>query len=203
MSAVEDSDAWNQLSWWYDQLGPVSFVYVIQGDEGGPIKVGVTTDALARIASLQTGNPQELRLLHIVPGGYDLEAEFHRRLVGCKLRGEWFAGPEVAGFLAWVKDYARRAIVEYRTLGTLPKAAPPLRKLQRTGLQAGAWDGHGRRTLWRTGTGPDQAPVTIRYVEPDPRIPELRELPDPDEFPELYAQRKAYNERITARFHLS
>lgn len=192
MVPVEDSSAYHQHDWWYDQVDRPSFVYVLQGDQGGPIKVGVTTDVLGRIAGLQTGYPYELQLLHVVPGAHDLEAEFHRRLADAKLRGEWFDGPAVEGFLVWVKAYARRAIIEYRCYRRLPKAAPPLRKLQRTGLRSGGWDGHGTSTLWRTGNGP-QAPVTVRFVEPTPVKREPLPLPDPVEFPELYAYRVAQN----------
>src|SRR5262249_46947755 len=65
-------------------------LYFIQ-DEAGPIKIGVADDAVARLRSLQGGNPRELLLLAYVPDAPDgLERELHLRLIDRRMRGEWF-----------------------------------------------------------------------------------------------------------------
>lgn len=54
------------------------------------VKIGVSDAPRKRIASLQTGSPFPLEVLAIVEGGYELEAELHRRFAAYRLLGEWF-----------------------------------------------------------------------------------------------------------------
>lgn len=65
-------------------------LYFIQVGETGPIKIGSAKDVKYRLRHLQCGNPDELRVLHVVrnAGGYEREA--HRALVHLRIRGEWF-----------------------------------------------------------------------------------------------------------------
>lgn len=70
------------------------WVYFIQCT-AGPIKIGVAVDVEERLRTLQCGSPFELRLIARVPGGYDLEADLHRRLCEHRLHGEWFANTPV------------------------------------------------------------------------------------------------------------
>lgn len=85
------------LAFWASHLASPSFVYVIQGDQGGPIKVGVAKDVRGRMLVLQTGNPYRLRLLYVMPGAHDLEWQFHQKLKAGRTYGEWFDGPLVEG----------------------------------------------------------------------------------------------------------
>lgn len=77
---------------------PTSFVYVIRG--GNYVKVGVTTNPSARIASLQTGSAIQLDFSFIgtTPGqGYDIERAAHDILAPYVCSGEWFdVSPELA-----------------------------------------------------------------------------------------------------------
>lgn len=67
------------------------FVYFIQADESGPIKIGFTADdPRRRLASLQTGNPAALRLLGAIKGTFADERRFHSDLAEWRLQGEWF-----------------------------------------------------------------------------------------------------------------
>lgn len=71
-------------------------VYFIQEGENGPIKVGHAANPLHRLASLQTGNPRELRLVGSIPGGAKDEKRIHEWLSPWWIRGEWFhPDPEV------------------------------------------------------------------------------------------------------------
>jgi hypothetical protein len=111
----------DHLRLWLERLSKPSFVYVIQGDPDTPIKVGFAHDVEKRIASLQTGNYVELRLLHVLPGDPRLEWFLHRRLKTSRLRGEWFSPDEA--FLEYVSDLAERMVEAYDGSGTPPHYA--------------------------------------------------------------------------------
>jgi len=53
------------------------FIYFIQGECGGPIKIGYTTDLVQRIKSLQTSYPDRLELLLAFPGRPEYEKAIH------------------------------------------------------------------------------------------------------------------------------
>jgi hypothetical protein len=67
------------------------FVYVI-GPKVGPLKIGVAISIEKRLASLQVGHPQRLRILgewqHKRP--YIVEEHAHRALAKERMCGEWF-----------------------------------------------------------------------------------------------------------------
>lgn len=65
-------------------------VYFIQAGSNGPIKIGIASNVHRRMALLQIGNPAQLTLLAIQPGGNREETALHRRFAACHLRGEWF-----------------------------------------------------------------------------------------------------------------
>jgi hypothetical protein len=68
-----------------------SWVYFIQsGNFSGPIKIGVAKDPGARLAQLQVGNPDRLRLRLIIPGTMADEGYIHSRLSAYRIGGEWF-----------------------------------------------------------------------------------------------------------------
>lgn len=64
-------------------------IYFIQAGTNGPIKIGISRDPVRRLASLQTGHHETLRLLAVMEGDDRDEAVMHRRF-SCQ-RGEWFA----------------------------------------------------------------------------------------------------------------
>ena len=69
-----------------------SFVYVLKGDHN-LVKIGVTTNPSARLASIRTGSPFPLdyAFLGITPGpGFDIEQASHAMLTKQRLEGEWF-----------------------------------------------------------------------------------------------------------------
>ena len=72
-----------------------SFVYVIRG-VGNHHKIGVSTDPIARIASLQTGShePLDFAYIGVTPGtGYEIERAAHEILKAYRQSGEWFSVP--------------------------------------------------------------------------------------------------------------
>jgi len=72
------------------------FIYFIQGECGGPIKIGYTTDLEQRLKSLQTGYPDRLELLLAFPANPNYEKAIHKQFEEYRLNGEWFKPtPEV------------------------------------------------------------------------------------------------------------
>lgn len=67
------------------------YIYFIQMEEAGPIKIGITRDINKRLAHLQTANPCKLKLLYFFPGGVGTEKELHNILKNYSLEGEWFS----------------------------------------------------------------------------------------------------------------
>ena len=67
------------------------FVYFIQADDEGPIKIGFTADdPKRRLNQLQTGNPAALKLLGSISAPITREKELHAELAEWRLQGEWF-----------------------------------------------------------------------------------------------------------------
>lgn len=65
-------------------------VYFI-GWEDGPVKIGHAQDVRHRLHQIQAHCPFDLGILATREGGRDLEAFYHQRFAGCRMRGEWFA----------------------------------------------------------------------------------------------------------------
>ncbi len=66
------------------------FVYFIQGQCGGAIKIGYSVYPEKRLKELQTGYPDTLKILLMIPGDEKTETVLHRQFKEFKLRGEWF-----------------------------------------------------------------------------------------------------------------
>ena len=71
-----------------------TYVYAIQEAETGRIKLGISSDPVARLAQLQTGNSQRLRLVAYrkANNGFNDERTLHRAAGSHHVRGEWFDG---------------------------------------------------------------------------------------------------------------
>lgn len=106
---------------WQAQLSKgQTYVYFVQGDPGGPIKVGHTNRVGERVMALQTGNPQELRELAVVPAPRSVETAYHRLLSHERVRNEWFSGPDTDRLLCRVLEIAERMVRSYDGSGLTP-----------------------------------------------------------------------------------
>jgi T5orf172 domain len=67
-------------------------VYFFGHESTGPVKVGFTTnaDVRVRLRQLQTGNPDKLDVLGVVPAYARIERSLQRFLDPHSIRGEWF-----------------------------------------------------------------------------------------------------------------
>lgn len=80
----------------------VTWTYFIQSGVDGPIKIGKAENPENRLAELQTGSPDSLRLIGKLKG--DHEKDLHCRFHKLHFRGEWF-NPDVR-LLAFILDHA-------------------------------------------------------------------------------------------------
>jgi hypothetical protein len=109
-----DTCAPEQLAFWRSRLSSASFVYFIQDGEHGPVKIGLSQDPERRLPKLQTGNPRELLLRHVIPGDRTVEHGLHTRFAPARIRREWFGGPEYLPIiLAFAAGLADRMVNSY------------------------------------------------------------------------------------------
>jgi hypothetical protein len=66
------------------------FIYFIQGKCGGAIKIGFSIKPEERLKALQTGYPDTLLILSMVPGSEATERAIHKELEAFRMNGEWF-----------------------------------------------------------------------------------------------------------------
>lgn len=91
-------------------------VYFIQG--GDFIKIGFSTNPMARLRGLRTACPFDLKLLADIPGSKDDELQIHRMFADLHVRGEWFRND--ARILAFIKQTRAKR----RTRPSGPKPRP-------------------------------------------------------------------------------
>jgi Meiotically Up-regulated Gene 113 (MUG113) protein len=77
------------------------YVYFVQNERTGLIKIGTTKNVEHRIKQLCSEYKANATLLGFVWGRFTLEAELHRRFAAYCERGEWFApSDELLTFIA-------------------------------------------------------------------------------------------------------
>jgi len=63
-------------------------VYVV--GYGEYVKIGISRDVVARVAALQVGAPEEIRIIAVLDGWEAEERALHIRFEQYRLKGEWF-----------------------------------------------------------------------------------------------------------------
>jgi hypothetical protein len=76
-------------------LNNMSYVYFILDPINSCVKIGKSNNVKSRISELQTGNPNELKLLatvscHDESAAFKFESKLHTSFSNLYLRGEWF-----------------------------------------------------------------------------------------------------------------
>jgi len=66
------------------------FIYFIQSERGGPIKIGYATNVQQRLEQLQSAHPYRLLCLASTQGSIGLEHRLHENFDNYRLLGEWF-----------------------------------------------------------------------------------------------------------------
>lgn len=77
------------------------YVYFIQAEDGGPVKIGRSKNPTERLKALQTASPKRLVIRRLQSMHYHeslkVEKGLHRRYAEARLDGEWFRPiPELA-----------------------------------------------------------------------------------------------------------
>ncbi len=78
------------------------FVYFIQAGEDGPVRIGWARDPLARLAKLQKGNHESLRLLMTIADNGTLATRTQARFEWLRMHGEWFRFEADLQRMLWV-----------------------------------------------------------------------------------------------------
>lgn len=87
---------------------PSRYVYFIQAGEDGPIKIGSAKKPGERLATMQTGNHVELRLIGFAPVPAESETGLHLRFAKHNIRGEWFhPHPDVLAVVEFWRNIER------------------------------------------------------------------------------------------------
>ena len=71
-------------------LNITGYVYFVQMDKIGPIKIGFTKNINRRIGALQNAIPYQLNILCFFPGNEEQEGELHFAFDKVRMKGEWF-----------------------------------------------------------------------------------------------------------------
>ena len=80
--------------------GRTSYVYFIQAEDGGPVKIGWTFNAQKRLRAFQSASPYKLVIRKVIVGTQRLESYLHKRYESYRLEGEWFEPqPDMPGCL--------------------------------------------------------------------------------------------------------
>lgn len=66
------------------------YIYFIRGECGGIINVGYSKNPEIRLKELQTGCPDTLKILLLIPGDVSTKDEIYHKFEKQKLIGEWF-----------------------------------------------------------------------------------------------------------------
>lgn len=66
------------------------YIYFIQKEKGGPVKIGSAANPVQRLAAIQGMNPDPLCLLGVAAGGIGAERRVHESFAESRLHGEWF-----------------------------------------------------------------------------------------------------------------
>jgi len=74
----------------YWNHNPSGYIYFIQMDRIGPIKIGYAKDIKKRLISLQISSPYPLKLLCHYKADVEHEKEWHQAFEFIRLKGEWF-----------------------------------------------------------------------------------------------------------------
>ncbi len=94
------------------------YLYVIGEENGGSVKVGISSKPKKRLSSLQVGNPNRLSIIYTI-GPLDrrdvevLERKTHSRYGMYRKSGEWFDGIVNIAFLYDYSDHPKFKLVGF------------------------------------------------------------------------------------------
>lgn len=69
---------------------PDTAMVVYHLNYGDKFKIGYSSNIKRRIPSISSCNTDDIISVAVIPGDKALEAEIHKKLAGCRIKGEWF-----------------------------------------------------------------------------------------------------------------
>lgn len=69
----------------------MGYVYLIAEVPGELVKIGYASNVKSRLASLRTGNPRHLTVVHQFRAGRDVERALHKAFKHLSVKLEWFS----------------------------------------------------------------------------------------------------------------
>ena len=85
--------AWVKIESYQPELmvgGVTGYIYFVQMDRIGPIKIGFTKNIGNRLLTMQVSSPYPLKLLCLFPGTEKVEKKIHACYSAIRMEGEWF-----------------------------------------------------------------------------------------------------------------
>ena len=148
-----DTRAPEQVEFWQENLPESDYIYFIQHGDSGPVKIGLSKTPTERVKKLQTGNPRELILRHVIPGDRGVENDLHERFKAALIRGEWFGRTYLSAILAFAAGLADEMVQAYDGSGIAPRltrgevrTASEIERIRRD-IERLAGDGHRARDI--------------------------------------------------------
>ena len=81
-------------------------IYFVKSKGAAFVKIGVAADVAKRVKALQTGYPQKLKVLAVLPGSYETESGLHELFASSRRQGEWFRfNDKMKYFLRAIRAY--------------------------------------------------------------------------------------------------
>lgn len=123
------------------------FVYFLQPQAGGLIKVGTATDPKQRVRCIAAMSPLPLKVLRLIYGGAKSEHLIHHYYEDERQHGEWFTPSD--RLVRWIAALEDVRLEEGLTRETRRKVCPrcqwhsPLGSMKRTCPECGYWQGLG------------------------------------------------------------
>lgn len=98
-----------------------TYVYFMQAENGGPIKIGRAKDPERRLRGMQVGSPVRLVLRRKIWTHPSTETWLHHRFASDRLHGEWYRPTETIATIADAKadDEDHGPVVERRPRGII------------------------------------------------------------------------------------
>lgn len=96
--------------------GDTGFIYFIQCQDTGPVKIGYTKNVKRRRNELQTGNPYELKILLSIDGSELWEKDLHYHFRDLLIRNEWFLpGESLFEFIDDLRETENEMVIDELT----------------------------------------------------------------------------------------
>lgn len=87
------------------------YTYFIQPVQGGPVKIGLSTDPDVRLRSIHIASPVPLQIVGLIDD--NCEASLHEKFAELRLHGEWFSPAE--SLMEYIRSHAQGDLAALRS----------------------------------------------------------------------------------------